>query len=121
MGMNYRGESISPPFPVGRGAQRIALERFRQTQQEGWTSEHDDQHTDMSLNFAAQAYCQAAMEPGLWPCEEAPCPPIWPWEAHWFKPSEDPVHNLVRAGALIAAEIDRIERSRAFREQGDTK
>ncbi len=34
----------------------------------------------------------------------------WPWEEVWFKPSPDQVRNLVKAGALIAAEIDRINR-----------
>ncbi len=37
----------------------------------------------------------------------------WPedWEAEVWKPSADPVHNLVKAGALIAAEIDRLQRA----------
>ncbi len=34
----------------------------------------------------------------------------WPWEMAWLKISEDPVRNLVKAGALIAAEIDRLLR-----------
>lgn len=36
----------------------------------------------------------------------------WPssWHPEWWKPSNDPVRNLVKAGALIAAEIDRIQR-----------
>jgi hypothetical protein len=32
--------------------------------------------------------------------------------ARWWKPSTDPIRNLERAGALIAAEIDRLERAR---------
>lgn len=36
-------------------------------------------------------------------------PLMWPWEPRWWKPSSDPIKNLVRAGALIAAEIDRIQ------------
>lgn len=32
----------------------------------------------------------------------------WPWESKWWKPSNDPIKNLVKAGALIAAEIDRL-------------
>ena len=31
----------------------------------------------------------------------------WPWPPEFWKPSDDPVRNLVKAGALIAAEIDR--------------
>jgi hypothetical protein len=34
----------------------------------------------------------------------------WPWDAEWWKPSPDSVRNLVKAGALIAAEIDRLQR-----------
>ena len=41
-------------------------------------------------------------------------PPIdWPWEDNAWKPSGDPVWNLVKAGALIAAEIDRLARAKA--------
>lgn len=34
----------------------------------------------------------------------------WPWADSWWKPSTDPVRNLVKAGALVAAEIDRYQR-----------
>lgn len=33
----------------------------------------------------------------------------WPWDAKWWKPSDDPIKNLVKSGALIAAEIDRLQ------------
>lgn len=32
----------------------------------------------------------------------------WPWDNKWWKPSDDPIKNLIKAGALIAAEIDRL-------------
>jgi hypothetical protein len=35
---------------------------------------------------------------------------LWPWDPSWWKPSPDPIRNLVKAGALIAAEIDRLQR-----------
>ena len=35
----------------------------------------------------------------------------WPWRNEDWKPSNDRVVNLVKAGALIAAEIDRLERA----------
>lgn len=35
-------------------------------------------------------------------------PDAWPWDPSWWKPSPDPIRNLVKAGALIAAEIDRL-------------
>lgn len=37
-------------------------------------------------------------------------PKFWPWERKWWKPSQDQVRNLVKAAALIAAEIDRLQR-----------
>lgn len=33
----------------------------------------------------------------------------WPWDMKWWKPSKDPIKNLIKAGALIAAEIDRLQ------------
>jgi hypothetical protein len=33
----------------------------------------------------------------------------WPWNDDDWKPSPDPIRNLVKAGALIAAEIDRLQ------------
>ena len=38
-------------------------------------------------------------------------PDEWPWNITWWKPSTDPVRNLTKAGALIAAEIERIQRA----------
>ena len=34
---------------------------------------------------------------------------FWPWHRCWWKPSDDPIRNLVKAGALLAAEIDRLQ------------
>ncbi len=34
----------------------------------------------------------------------------WPWDEEWWKPDNDAVRNLAKAGALIAAEIDRLQR-----------
>lgn len=42
-------------------------------------------------------------------------PMDWPWADDWWNPSDDPVRNLVKAGALIAAEIDRIQRQGEIR------
>lgn len=84
------------------GAQLIAKERERQIAQEGWTPEHDDTHDDGEIAFAAIAYIQVSNGYSKNAAE-------WPWDEEWFKVS-DPVRNLVKAGALIAAEIDRLQR-----------
>jgi hypothetical protein len=39
-------------------------------------------------------------------------PKFWPWKPWWWKPSTNRIDELVKAGALIAAEIDRLQRIR---------
>lgn len=41
----------------------------------------------------------------------------WPWREESFKPSDDQIRNLTKAGALIAAEIDRLHAMRSRSEQ----
>ena len=93
------------PAPPASGADRIAVERQRQIAAEGWTPEHDDAHENGELLSAAVFYLDAGCEFDL----GLTLPP-WPWEASWWKPSDDLVRNLEKAGALIAAEIDRLQR-----------
>lgn len=95
------------------GIQLIAAERRRQVSKEGWTTAHDDTHTRKQMAKAAESYLAAHIHPDLWAKEhgEAAGPTAyWPWAKKWWKPSDDPVRNLVKAGALIAAEIDRLQR-----------
>lgn len=89
------------------GASRVTAERQRQVSKEGWTPEHDDQHENWELALAAMAYLRAYMETG-----DASRPPLcWPWSHEDWKPTDgDPARDLVKAGALIAAEIDRLLR-----------
>jgi len=97
------------------GAELIAAERTRQIADEGWTPQHDDEHVDCQLGLAARAYihvarCQVTLYVNV---EEFHLiPNDWPvdWLRETFKSSDDPVRNLVKAGALIAAEIDRLQR-----------
>jgi hypothetical protein len=90
------------------GAELIAAERQRQIEVEGWTLEHDDiAHDTGALLEAARSYLWVAAPPSL----GRPAPPTgWPWDRASWKPSVDPIRNLVKAGALIAAEIDRLQR-----------
>lgn len=84
----------------------IAAERERQLSAEGWTPEHDDEHGDDQLAIAAGCYVMSAWH------GDSVCPNMWPWESAAWKP-KDRIRNLIRAGALIAAEIDRLQRLRA--------
>jgi hypothetical protein len=100
----------------------IAAERERQKTVEGWTPEHDDAHVGGELSWAAACYTNvgSAVIRGA-VAEEFPADMMidhgdWPgdWDASWWKPSDDPIRNLVKAGALIAAEIDRLQRLAAL-------
>lgn len=86
------------------GSSLIADERRRQQEGEGFDAKHDDVYVNDELACAAYCYLQAVVSKapqGLQPWR-------WPWSRSWWKPcKDDPIHNLVKAGALIAAEIDR--------------
>lgn len=86
------------------GAERILSERRRQVSKEGWTPEHDSVHKDGQLTDAAIAYLMID-----WIDERTSMLKYWPWEPEWFKPSSR-IRDLEKAGALIAAEIDRLLR-----------
>lgn len=99
------------------GIELIAAERKRQVRVEGWTAEHDDAYTDrQELILAAMGYLKAAGDV-QWGNELDDEPTDWPWDKRWWKPSTDSMRNLEKAGALIAAEIDRIQRFRAKTKQ----
>lgn len=85
------------------GHQLIAAERRRQVRSEHWLAYHDDRHKNQELAKAASRYIRANTSPDVSLGE-------WPWEESWFKPSPDAIRNLVKAGALLAAEIDRLQR-----------
>lgn len=85
---------------VRSGAALIVLERQRQVQEEGYDADHDLREGEVKLQRAAEAYL--AMASGF--PREAHY--RWPWDPTAFKPSDDAVRMLVKAGALIAAAID---------------
>ena len=93
-----------------KGTQLIAAERTRQTQLKGWSDEHDMQHCLGELSLAALCYARVANALVRWGPEKVnfDVPDDWPWAEKFWKPSPEPVRNLVKAGALLAAEIDRI-------------
>lgn len=92
------------------GVSLIAAERHRVITAEGYTPEHDDGHAYGELVDAAIQYADAANGGDL--RADGALPEV-PWGDEWFKPSDDPIRNLVKAGALIAAEIDRLLRAKA--------
>jgi hypothetical protein len=90
------------------GAELISAERRRQIDAEGYDAAHDDEHENAELVAAAIWYADngCAFDLGL-------TLPPWPFLAAEWKASDDRVNQLVKAGALIAAEIDRIQRQEA--------
>jgi hypothetical protein len=94
------------------GIQRIAAERQRQIEVEGWTSQHDDAHNGGQLAQAAAAYALNCRDLSDELQPRYPPADLWPWPDGW-KPDADPIRDLEKAGALIAAEIDRLIRAAA--------
>lgn len=89
----------------------VITERRRQVEVEGFTADHDDQHDAGQLAAAAAAYVLEATfdgpnAKGRW------YEMVWPWHARWWKPGSVR-RMLVKAAALIIAEIERIDRLEA--------
>ena len=85
-------------------ARDVLAERARHITAEGWSLEHDDRHEDGSMANAAAVYALSSV--GLRGYAEK----LWPWEWNWWKP-KDRRTDLVRSGALILAEIERLDRA----------
>ena len=87
--------------------EELADERLRQIRGEGYSLDHDDRHTDGSLARAAAAYARVAGD--KWNVQMAAA--MWPWERAQFKYHDGPRRCLVKAGALLIAEIARRDRA----------
>lgn len=92
----------------------IAQERARQVGL-GWSAEHDARHLGGTLIRAAIAYAtDATRHQAL----RKNVPMGWPWKVEDWHPGTK-VRELVKAGALIAAEIDRLQ-ALGFSEESDS-
>lgn len=110
------------PDDVSRAAIDVLNERLRQQDDEGWTAEHDDAHVKGEMPLAALCYTMnaivyAQMTAMGMPAQQltqksnsAPVPQTWPWDRQWWKPAGQR-RNLVKAAALLLAEIERIDRA----------
>lgn len=119
-----RSALVSPPpapaIPEGWNAATtdVLAERRRQIEAEGWTQEHEDKHGHGELARAAGVYALAAgSDDYRWVLRRLPpndnlagALALWPWEPEWFKP-KDRRGDLVKAAALILAEIERQDRA----------
>lgn len=92
----------------------VYRERMRQLSTEGFSRERDDGYVQGELAAAAGCYAHTAcLRTGEYESSEAGMNVwrFWPWAKRWWKPSADPRRNLVKAGALILAEIERLDRA----------
>lgn len=119
------------------GTELIAAERQRQIEKEGWTPEHDDEHSLGEMVSAAICYASETLDVEiLKACGHSYKDP-WPWSIGWdkrrqhrvgygFSDGNEGIQEAMRyhifdgkikcleiAGALLAAEIDRVQRAKA--------
>lgn len=96
---------------MSKAIEDVIAERRRQIKSEGWTPEHDDAHANGEMAGAAAAY--ALYRSHVDPVDIRELNLIgrlWPWAAEWWKP-KSARQDLVRAAALLIAEIERLDRS----------
>lgn len=91
------------PMPLTAAQRDVLAERIRQVDAEGWTASGDDLHVHREMAFAAACYTLGAT------FASGSSHDLWPWNREWWKPGDDR-SNLVKAGALILAEIERLDR-----------
>ena len=106
---------------IGPGAAAIVLERRRQVTVEGWDDEHDADHDGGELLQAAVAYLDVNQAMGVnaecFVVEEKFAKHVEyrdPWPVSWADEHDkralhNPARRLAIAGALVAAEYDRME------------
>lgn len=107
--------AAAPRVSLSAAARDVLAERLRQVEVEGWTPKHDDEHSTGAMAAAAACYAltasAAATQSRYWIAKRAEaCRSLWPWASVWWKP-KDQRSDLVRAGALILAEIERLDRA----------
>jgi hypothetical protein len=96
------------------GIELIIQERKRQIDGKGFTTVHDSQHDDDELALFACDYAMphamTAGRPGLTATVNPDAFYPLTWQPHWAKRNEHSrIEQLAIAGALIAAEIDRLQ------------
>lgn len=92
--------------PVSIAESDVLAERRRQVTVEGWTPQHDDAHGNGEMAKAAACYAisasgaDASFTWNHW----------WPWHPRWWKTAGGRRRQLVKAAALLIAEIERVDR-----------
>lgn len=118
----WTDEAEAVKVEASQAARDVLAERQRQISAEGWTPDHDDEHKEGEMCFAAAGYACAASD-ALQAIEHqfdgdgqptfnepAALPHRAPWPHGWTFKRAPVRRQLVKAGALILAEIERIDR-----------
>lgn len=88
----------------------VMAERRRQMMVEGWTAKHDNEHKDGAMAVAAACYAATALPDRV---SGELVARLWSWTGwawQWWKP-KDKRRNLIRAAALLLAEVERMDRA----------
>ncbi|MFU6910709.1 hypothetical protein ACM76C_07900 [Pseudomonas aeruginosa] len=87
----------------------VQVERRRQVEAEGWTPEHDDEHSHGQMARAAACYALAGSSAPNDGTAALLVSLAWPWDEQWWKPSTAR-RDMVKACVLGLAEIERLDR-----------
>lgn len=106
---------------MSRAANDVLAERQRQIEVEGWTADHDDEHNQGELADVAACYALGVYSDRSDAGVPGDIPPYWPntWDETWWRP-KNRRRNLVRAAALLIAEIERLDRDELKATGGQT-
>ncbi len=88
----------------------VQAERRRQIEAEGWTPEHDDEHSHGQMARAAACYALAGSSAPNDGTAALLVSLAWPWDEQWWKPTSAR-RDLIKACALTLAEIERLDRA----------
>jgi len=100
---------------INSAIELVADERRRQIEAEGWSLEADTLD-NKNEELALAAACYSLPDRNRFVANRSMggnsvTPDFWPWLKAWWKPTpNDRIRELVKAGALIVAEIERLQR-----------
>lgn len=94
---------------LNNGCGLIAKERDRQINELGYNVKHDELYSNNELALAAASYALKDELQTEWQRNSIRHRSnLWPWDKKYWKPTpNDRIKELTKAGALIAAQIDR--------------
>ncbi|RTS78088.1 hypothetical protein DY947_22695 [Pseudomonas aeruginosa] len=104
--------AAAPGTEVPQAWLDVQAERKRQVEVEGWTPEHDDEHSHGQMARAAACYALAGSSAPNDGTAALLVSLAWPWDERWWKPSTAR-RDMVKACALGLAEIERLDRAAA--------